>query len=705
MKKVYILAGLMHMIALSAQQTPDILLAEKVLAQYDLYAAKTYSPEFLRSSEGQKKIAKEKREVLYFFEGRPVFLKETELRQNLAADADYITNGQIVGLNGSFNGDGIKVTVFDGGRIYGQHIAFDNLPNRITQKEAPTIEYSSHATAVAGFIGAKSLIHSFPTSPNTNIDLDIAGVAKNTLIDSYYYNNSTLPGDSQPKNVFQKILVAQPILSNHSYGLAGGWNKDACPDDANKSCYFWIGKYNPDNNLYQNSNGAYNTSDSNYDKLVYWNKDMVIVKAVGNSYGMGPNGLSTPVDSYYTNSNNQKVLFPATAVLPPNNCANGYDCIGTGSLAKNIIVVSATNSLSATNHRYIDPTNVVHSSYSSAGPRDDGGIKPDIAAIGTSVAHPSTNEDTIGSNSFGRGSGTSYSTPIVTGIIALWMQIHKSLFNDANLNASSTKVLLAHSAKEAGNPGPDAVFGWGFANAKDGADLLVKKLNNTVIFKNDELSTGTPKETIVIAGTEPIKATMSWVDPAFTNLASSYETIHNRRSSVLINDLDLRIIDMVTNQVYFPYKLNPEAPQENATQADNTVDNIEQVLVPNPVAGRQYKVVVSNKGSFRDDSGATVSTQDYSILISGYTQALGTKENSVNHKIQIVPTVTSDLFSVLNAGDAATVQMFDMSGKLISTIKAADNEVISVKGLPKGTYMVNVKTQKGETFNGKVIVK
>ena len=66
-------------------------------------------------------------------------------------------------------------------------------------------------------------------------------------------------------------------------------------------------------------------------------------------------------------------------------------------MAKNIIVVGATDPITTNNSRYSAATDVLKSDYSSAGPRDDGGIKPDISAPGTNVWMASTAENTTGS--------------------------------------------------------------------------------------------------------------------------------------------------------------------------------------------------------------------------------------------------------------------------------------------------------------------
>jgi hypothetical protein len=37
------------------------------------------------------------------------------------------------------------------------------------------------------------------------------------------FDTTTLPGNSSTSTVFQKILIAQPNISNHSYGIDNGW--------------------------------------------------------------------------------------------------------------------------------------------------------------------------------------------------------------------------------------------------------------------------------------------------------------------------------------------------------------------------------------------------------------------------------------------------------------------------------------------------
>jgi len=693
MKRTLFFINLLTISLLSAQDNAALMdKFEKQKIEYNerfnAYVEKHYGS--YRTPATLKEIEELRKNLAGFApDGKPYFYQEYDLDQVKNSNADFIQNGSVNGLTGAFNGEGIKYTVFDGGRAFAAHILFDNLPNRVTNYESSTSNYSSHATAVTSFIGSKDLTFTF----NTGRAVNFRGIAPNSTFNNYSFSTTTLEGATTTSTVFQKILLAQPRISNHSYGTNPGWALNTY-NGAN----VWLWKSSYDAGNYFDLQGAYYTDDRDYDKIVYDNPSYIMVKSAGNSYGDGPMG-STVTTAYYYNTAGTLTQFAATDVLPPNNCGLGYDCIGSGSLAKNIIIVGATDRITTNDNRYTVSTDVVKSSYSSAGPRDDGGIKPDISTTGTDVASAATAQDTTGSQSVTIGSGTSYSAPIVTGVIGLWMQIYKTLFNDAHLDAASAKNLMIHSALEAGNVGPDAWYGWGFINAKKGAELLVGKANNIVVFKDEVLNSGNPDQTVVVAsGNEPLKVTISWIDPEFTNIGTTYQSLHNVRSSRLINDLDLRITDLTTNTVYLPWKLSFNSPL-TAVKGDNTVDNVEQVVIDAPVAGRSYKIEVSNKGALVNNAGVAAS-QNYSIIATGHNQVLGTEEINNDSSIIIAPTITKDFVKVLKAPAKSTYNVYDLSGKLVQngSINSADVS-LDFSSLTKGIYIVEVKT------NNKVITK
>lgn len=702
MKKHLLLVSTLAITLISAQSNEALhrkFDQQKAIKQqaFENYINSNYSTiDLNKNPELKAKLDQLKGRVAFVFDGNPFFYTTEDIRQGYNANTDALnTAGNVVGLTGAFNGENIKYTIFDGGRVFATHTAFANAAGRITNKEASTQSYSGHSTSVAGFIGARSI-----TVSGGGLSGDIKGVAINSTIDSYMFDDTTLPGQSSASDVFDKILLANPNISNHSYGSNGGWlwgPSYGLP----QSAWYWSGYYSGGTaGTAYDLQGAYLDNDANYDDIVYQNPSNIIVKSAGNYFGDGPTGSS--VTSAYYRSGSSYVAFPAGATLPPNNCSNGADCITNGSLAKNIIVVAATDVITTNNFRYTAPTDVVHSSYSSAGPRDDGGIKPDIATTGTDVFAPSSS--TAGSETYTNGSGTSYSAPVITGIIGLWTQIHKQLFTGSLLNAASAKTLLVHSAKEAGNVGPDPLFGWGYADAKKGAELLVGKSNGTVIFNNESLTSGVSNKKLVTAsGSEPLKVTISWIDPAYTNLPTTYQTIHNNRTSRLVNDLDLRIIDTTNNLIYYPWKLNAASPNTPATKADNNVDNVEQVVIDAPVAGRNYRIEISNKGTLVDNVGSN-NPQNYSIIVTGHSQqVLGTKDAEITNGITIAPTVTKDIVKVMKAPRKSTFNVYDLSGKKLQNgIINNDQESVDLSSYPKGIYIIEVKTDK-DVVSKKVI--
>ena len=674
---------------LNAQQGNDKLKKEmderrkQLFKQFEFYAQKEIyrnnSTENPKPESVIKQDLKKERETISFFvEGIPYFLKAYDTDQIKNSNVDAIQEGTIDGLTGSFNGEGIKVSVFDGGRVYAQHQDFGN-STRITNKEASTIPYDSHATGVTGMIGGEGK----NVSTRTGVFVgNTKGMMPKATFDSYYFGVTTLLGETEEKNVSAKIRDSKPALSNHSYGNVIGWTWDS-------GSWYWSGGYSPASGESADLNGTYYVRDKELDDIVYNNSFMVVVKSAGNSFGDGPSG--NPNGAFYRR-NNVWTQFDLTMNPPENNCASGYDCIPTGAVAKNIITVGATEKITHNNGRYIQASDVVKADYSSAGPRDDGAIKPDIAGVGSSVVSPSTSA--TGSDSYQMGNGTSFSAPQVTGILGLWSQIYQSLFAGQKLNAASAKNLLIHTAQEAGNIGPDVWYGWGFVDAKKGAELLVQKKQNKVIFEDKELKNAKKNEILVKTdGSQPLKATIVWTDPSYKDVNyNTYDKLYNIRESKLVNDLDLRITNIQTNEVYYPWKLDVNAPRNPAIKGDNTVDNVEQVLIDQPTAGI-YKIEVSNKGTLVNNDGVNAEKQTYSMIVTGHT---GILTPSTTTPVEASPTLLADGNNIVNVKFVEKIndiKIFDMSGRLVRSVTPSLwFHDVDFSGLPVGIYVLTASS-------------
>jgi serine protease AprX len=102
--------------------------------------------------------------------------------------------------------------------------------------------------------------------------------------------------------------------------------------------------------------------------------------------------------------------------------------------------------------------------FSSVGPTADGRIKPDLVAPGVGVwsAEPRS--------SYSYKSGTSFSTPLVAGAVALLLQV------DSTLTPMEVKERLCSAGSQASSP--DTLMGWGIPNILKACGLSPPQLAN-----------------------------------------------------------------------------------------------------------------------------------------------------------------------------------------------------------------------------------
>lgn len=245
-----------------------------------------------------------------------------------------------------------------------------------------------------------------------------------------------------------------------------------------------------------------------------------------------------------------------------SSCSGGWGTItGTGKSAKNNLVVGNITTTEAL------------SSSSSCGPVHDGRIKPEIVAMGTSVFSTYTPL-----NTYGTISGTSMSTPGITGSVAILAQRYKQL--NANQLPGSTliKNIVCNTAIDLGTAGPDYRFGFGRINALAAVRILEQ---NTYVL-NTINTGGTQDVNITVpAGTARLRVMLTWNDTAAAANAAL----------ALVNNLDLRVIDGASNTT-LPWLLDPVNPGNPAFRADDNISNIEQVTIDNPAPGNYILRVI-----------------------------------------------------------------------------------------------------------------
>lgn len=275
----------------------------------------------------------------------------------------------------------------------------------------------------------------------------------------------------------------------------------------------------------------------------------------------------------------------------------GFDKLTGNKTAKNNMVVANAQDANVDGNGNL--VSVLINSGSSEGPADDLRIKPDITGNGTGV-YSSTASGDATYNSF---SGTSMASPNVMGTLLL-VQQHYQNVNQSFMKAATLKGLACHTTDDAGLQGPDATFGWGLLNAKKAAETITNNGISSWISEEVLLQNGSFSKTVKAVNGQPLMASITWTDvPGVAN-----NGILNDPTPALVNDLDIRITQ--GNQTFFPWRLQSDATLAALRDADNAVDNVEQVKIDSSNGG-EYTITVTHKGTL------VGGVQPYSLVITG----------------------------------------------------------------------------------------
>lgn len=500
--------------------------------------------------------------------GFPVYIKTND---NIISAATTQTNavqpGGSLGLNlsGSSTFLNNRLAIWDGGAVYAAHQEFSGKAISIKTNQ----NILDHSTHVAGTIIAKGV---YPPAKGMAFNA-------NTLT-SYDFDND-----------ISTITAAAPslLLSNHSYGDEAGWDVNDNGD------WVWYGL--PGDTV-DYTFGIYNDRTQAYDQIAYNAPYYLIVESSGNARGYPGPAIGDTYYGYASTTNSNLVLKTRTATDGISS-QQGYDGIASTGNAKNILTVGAVGPLP---YGPANSSDIAITYFSSYGPTDDGRVKPDIAGMGLNVlscgvANPQSYEVM---------SGTSMSAPNVTGSLYLLQEYYAKKHSGSFMRAATLKGLACATAFDAGNAGPDYIYGWGLLNTKKAAQAITDDGSKSLL-KESSLAQGqTQTYNVTASGNGPLMATISWTDPA--GVATADGTV-NDPAVKLVNDLDVRVSDGTTT--FMPWVLDPKHPSATATTGDNSRDNLEQVYIANAVPGRAYTITVSHKGTLQSGS------QNYSLIVTG----------------------------------------------------------------------------------------
>lgn len=594
-------------------------------------------------------ITYENGEVSFFYGlnkfGIPIYRKTYSINGAISVGADKLYPDGGLGLN--LEGEGMVGGIWDNGAVNGSH---ELLVDKISQIDVPSGN-ADHATHVAGIMVGKQLYGK---------GAQARGMAYKAHLDAHDWYNDHSEMTAAAANGL--------LVSNHSYG------KDLVQfaEEIDISDYF----------------GSYNGVSVIVDDIAYEAPYYNIVVAAGND--------------------RQKEL---------NIEDEGYNILGSElTTAKNTIVVAAVKEVLD----YNGPASVIMSNFSSWGPTNDNRVKPDISADGVAVYssaafYPPFSDNGVASDTtYVAKKGTSLSAPGVSGSLLLLQELSVDLYEDDFLKAATVKAIIIHTARQADEqPGPNPRYGWGLLNMESAANLLLEDYENekqgTEFF--DELSLNQEEnsysQTIEADGNETLKVTIAWTDPAAESQVSlggpGLSELIVDDSPVLVNDLDLRITDSQGN-IFYPWRLNSDFDGSPLNDGDNAVDNVEQVVIPNPTAGELYTIEVTHKGSLENGQ------QDFGLAVSGIKHELSVAKQALENLV-IYPnpashTVFLELKTKVNQMD---IELIDITGKTVLTkaIKSHSNTdpiQLEVSHLNKGVYFIKVDTGD-QAIAKKLIIK
>jgi len=479
---------------------------------------------------------------------------------------DFLWNGGVAGL--SLSGENQIIGYWDADQ---PRVTHQEYSGRVSFIDSESGSDDNHATQMVGTMVA------------TGVEAIARGMANAAEVEAYNWNN----------DIGEMALAAADSLTSsaHPYADIAGWTtaSNICGDG-----FTWY-SLESENSSKAYQFGYYDSKAQEWDSVAYLAPNYLIVKAVGNSRGTGPE--SQPVKHWKVDEN-LNCFEDSTSVRQINGAENGFESLAGSSVSKNVLVVGGVES---SVDDFSDLSSISPIDGSGFGPTDDGRIKPDLVA--PSGAYTSSS---VSDNSYSISSGTSSSTAAVSGSVALIREHYQNLNTDT-LTSASIRALLAHSADDVGQKGPDYKMGWGMMNTERAVRFLSANTSNfeKAVLKDTVLNDGNSIQISYQHNTfQPLIVTLAWTDPKGEVPVSGDDP----SNIILINDVDIQLTDP-NSTVFSPWMLDKDNPEDEATTGDNDVDNIEQIVISNPVSG-EYTITISHEGALQSGS------QRFSVLIS-----------------------------------------------------------------------------------------
>ncbi len=413
---------------------------------------------------------------------------------------------------------------------------------------------------------------SFPTTPADYPIIDIVD-------DGFDTGNAAAPGNSEfrelnnaglPSRVAYAIIAAGASgftpegadgHGNINCSIVGGYNDGAgSPANVDVEGYHWGLGVSPygriaSTKIFGPSGWSYPDED-----LMVSNQYAAGVRATSNSWGADVAGAydadcqaydRRTRDAQSGTAGNQEMLF----VFAAGNAGDGASTVGAPGGAKNVITVGASESNDAV-LSYTDGCLVGVSGsnniqdiidFSSRGPCLDSRFKPEIVAPGTHI-HGAASYDAsyngtgvcdmynpAGQTKYAESSGTSHSTPAISGFVSLICNFLSRVYEYAAPSPALKKAYVVHSAHfmtgaYANDNLPSNNQGYGLADMALAFDTTASRylLDQTELFTASGQSFSV--EGVIEQPGGTFRAALVWTDPPGSTSGNAY-----------VNDLDLEV--------------------------------------------------------------------------------------------------------------------------------------------------------------------
>jgi subtilisin family serine protease len=478
----------------------------------------------------------------------------------------------------SKKGATITVAVFDGGKIRPTHKEFQQgSTSRVVLRTTRPLD--DHATHVGGTVGA------------TGVNESATGMARLATLHSYDFFGDDLGSLEQDGSNFQ--------VSNHSYGPFSGWHPGG---PFGNVWHWWGGLTNTEDPKF----GKYTEQEAALDEVLFKHRHLVTFVAAGNDRGQSARGpMTQPVGHVavvITSSGLQAVN--SNKVRSRDGGETGLDTVTGLGLAKNAVCIGAVNDIPDD----AGDSSIQVTTFTAFGPADDGRIKPDLVANGFQLF--STAE--TGDGDYVEMSGTSMASPTACGIGALLWE-HFKAHKGRNPNSDEIKAVLIHSARDAGVPGPDPLYGWGAIDTLQAGRVIASQSGELIGDPTANVVEKDATRTFTLSATgDPIRVTVAWLDPPGDPNGGGIDDA----TPVLVNDLDARLI-APNGTVFHPYSLNlaglwnaaEDRPHLARKDRENRVDNVE--VIDAPTAAGTWKLEIKAHNLKSGDK------QSFALVVSG----------------------------------------------------------------------------------------